>query len=47
MLDACPLGSYVVSFSCVAGFTAFGRGVGDAAVSDGLCDWRLESVVMK
>ena len=41
------LGSYVVTFRRVAGFTAFGRGVGDVSVRGGLCDWRRKSVVMK
>lgn len=47
MLALAPKGSYVVSFRRVAGFTAFGRGVGDVSVSGGLCDWRRKSVVMK
>ena len=47
MIGACPLGSYVVTFRRVAGFTTFGRGAGDMSVRGGLCDWRRKSVVVK
>ena len=47
MADACPLGSYVVTFRLVTGFTAFGRDDGDMSVRGGLCDRHRKSVVLK
>ena len=45
--DACPFGLVRLLFQECFRLHCLGRGVENAPVSVGLCEWRLQSVVLK